>query len=206
MNELSSLTAAYVREVGQLYRDRGGVAAVEFAMVAPVFLLILIATFDLGHMAYGYSVLNGAVQEAARTSSLETGDTALADSRVMSVVGPVLPGAEFEFSRLNYVDFNDVGRPESWNDANGDGTCSEDETYVDENGNGVWDVDIGMDGNGGAGDVVIYEVGVTYEPVFGVPLFAQRGEERTLTATTAVKRNQPFAAQDGYGSAAGVCE
>lgn len=191
--------------IAKLRQSEAGSTALEFALIAPVFLLMLLGIFDLGHMAYGHATLNGAVQEAARTSALETGDTEEADDRVVALMKAVLPNAEYEFSRVSYVDFNDVGRPEAWNDSNGDGLCNNDENYVDENGNGTWDKDIGEDGNGGAGDVVVYEVEVSYSPVFAVPFFASLSDRRTLSATTAVKRNQPFAAQNGYGSSAGVC-
>ena len=186
--------------------DKRGVTAIEFAMLAPVLLLLMLGMFDLGHMAYGHAVLNGAVQHAARTSSLETGDTFAADAKVVEITKPILPSAEYQFERVSYEDFDDVGRPEAWNDSDGDGTCNNDENFVDENGNGIWDEDIGIDGNGGAGDVVVYKVNVSYAPVFAVPLLAKAGDLRTISATTALKRNQPFAKQNGYGSDAGVCE
>ncbi len=194
------------RLTARLAFDETGVTAIEFAMLAPVLLLLMLGMFDLGHMAYGHAVLNGAVQHAARTSSLETGDTLAADAKVVEITKPILPGADYAFKRISYEDFDDVGRPEAWNDSDGNGLCDNDENFVDENGNGIWDEDIGIDGNGGAGDVVVYQVDVTYEPVFAVPLLAKTGDLRTISATTALKRNQPFAKQSGYGSEAGVCE
>ena len=61
-----------------------------------------------------------------------------------------------------------------------------------------------MDGNGGASDVVVYRFTVTYKPIFAVPFMPQNWQNRTLTATS-IRKNQPFASQDGYGSNAGVC-
>ena len=43
-----------------------GSAAVEFAMVAPVFFLILMATIESGVIFFGQSVLQNAVNDAAR--------------------------------------------------------------------------------------------------------------------------------------------
>jgi len=185
--------------------DERGATLVEFALIAPIFLMVLLALCDIGQASYANSVLAGAVQQAARTSSLETGDTTAADARVEEIVQLIAPGAEVDSSRVSYFDFADVGRPESWNDADGNGTCSKGETYVDENGNGYWDPDIGQGGNGGAGDVVIYSVEVTYPPLFGVPLIPGGTADRTISAS-AVKKNQPFADQPGYGSKAGSCE
>lgn len=182
-----------------------GVAAVEFALVAPVFLLLLMGAFDMAQMVYGKSVLHGAVQHAARTSTLEGADTSEADAKVAEMIVPILPGARVDSTRTSYFDFADIGRPEAWNDANRNGTCDNGETFTDENRNGIWDVDVGEAGNGGANDVVLYEVVVTYNPVFPIPFSTLDEGERKLKAT-AVKKNQPFAHQEAYGSEAGVCE
>jgi Flp pilus assembly pilin Flp len=187
--------------LSRLGSDEAGVTVVEFALVAPVFLLLLMGTFEIGHMAYANAVLNGAVEEAARSATLETGDTSAADAKVEDIIRKVVPDAEFESTRKSYFDFKDIDRPEQWNDANRNGECDNDENFVDENGNGEWDADIGLGGNGGAGDVVLYKVSVAYQPIFPIPFV----DEQKLTAT-AVKKNQPFANQDGYGNDAGVCE
>jgi hypothetical protein len=183
---------------------RDGNTIVEFSIMAPVFLLLLLGTFDIGQMVYGRAVLHGAVQEAARNSSLETSNTEEADEKVESAIMPVLPGATMETSRVSYFDFNDVGRPEAWNDSDDSGTCDNGESFTDENRNGAWDADVGQSGNGGAGDVVLYTVTVTYTPVFNVPYLHNHDGTRTFSAT-AVKKNQPFAEQEEYGSDAGVC-
>lgn len=190
--------------LARLARAREGAAAVEFALVAPVFLLLIMGIYDLGQMVYGRVQLQGMVQDAARSSSLETADTSEADAKVEREVVRVLPGATVQGKRVSYFDFNDVGRPEKWNDANDDDTCNNGESYVDENRNGAWDADVGRDNNGGAGDVVLYTVTVTYKPLFPVPMTANSQGERTIVATT-VKKNQPFALQQEYGSSAGKC-
>lgn len=188
----------------RLARAQDGVAALEFALVAPVFLVMLLGIYDIGQMAYGRIQLNGIVQDAARSSSLETANTEEADAKVLANIQHILPHATMESKRQSYYDFTDIARPEKWNDANGNGTCDNGESFVDENRSGVWEPDVGRDGNGGAGDVVLYTVEVTYKPVFAVPYMVTDNGERTLTAT-AVKKNQPFAAQQELGSSAGKC-
>lgn len=187
-----------------LQDDTRGVAAIEFAMVAPVFFLLMMGIFNLGQMGYGISVLNGAVQQAARSSALETSDTEAADETVRTIAGPIFPGGVFTSERTSYNDFDDIGRPESWNDGNNNGTCDSNESYVDENGSGEWEADIGVDGNGGAGDVVLYSVTVTYQPVFRIPFMPNQWDNTSLTSS-AIRKNQPFADQQGNGSTAGVC-
>lgn len=184
--------------------DSRGVSAIEFTLVAPVFLSLVIGIFDLGQMAYGISVLNGAVEKAARDSALESANTEAADNLVKSQINPIFPGATYQSTRTSYYDFLDIGRAEKWNDANDDGTCNDNEAYVDENSNGQWDADIGVDGNGGASDVVVYRFTVTYKTVFAVPFMPESWHTRSLTST-AIRKNQPFALQDNYGSNSGVC-
>jgi TadE-like protein len=187
-----------------LVSDSSGAVIIEFAIVAPVFMLLIIGCLDLGQMAYAKSVLEGAVQKAARDSSLETASTLQADNMVKNMIGPVLPGSTITTTRTSYYDFVDVGRPERWNDANNNGTCDHNESFVDENSNGDWDEDIGVSGNGGASDVIVYTVNAKYNPVFRIPFMPATWAERTLSAT-AVRKNQPFSLQAAMGSNSGIC-
>ncbi len=188
----------------RLVRNDDGVTVVEFALIAPTFLLLLLGTLDIGQMVYAQSVLNGAVQTAARDASLEGGDTQAADDLVLARVEGIMPGVELDTSRRSYYDFADIDRPEQWNDSDDNGICNDGETYTDENGNGQWDQEIGVSGNGGANDVVIYTVRANYEPIFKVPFLPDAWAERTLESS-AIKKNQPFADQADYSSAAGAC-
>jgi len=77
---------------GRLQRDREGISTIEFTLVAPVFLMLIMGIFDVGQMGYGLSVLNGAVQKAARDSSLETANTETADNIVKKKITPIFPG------------------------------------------------------------------------------------------------------------------
>lgn len=183
---------------------RDGATVVEFALVAPVFLLLLLGTFDIGQMVYAKAILNGTVEKAARNGSLETADTTAADNMVKSAMQPILPNATITTTRKSYYDFGDVARAEKWTDNNHDGICNSGEPYVDENGNGQWDADIGKNGNGGANDVVLYTVTVTYQPIFTARFMSNYGATRTLTAI-GVRKNQPFATQTTYGSSVGTC-
>ena len=47
------------------HRSRGQ-ALVEFALVIPIFLLLLVALFDLGRAVFSYNTLTNAVREGAR--------------------------------------------------------------------------------------------------------------------------------------------
>ena len=193
-----------LRPLCALRQNRDGIAATEFALVAPVFLMFTMGIIDLGNMAYARTVLNGAVQQAARSTTLEGGSTTAANTLIQGIVRQALPNATVTSTRTSYFDFADIGRPERLNDSNGNGTCNAGETYTDENNNGRWDSDVGNDGNGGANDVVVLNVTVSYRSVFAVPFIPSAWAQRSMT-TSMVRKNQPFANQASYGSTARTC-
>jgi Flp pilus assembly protein TadG len=185
--------------------DSAGVTAVEFALIAPVFLMIIAGSLDLGQMVYAKSVLDGAVEKAARDSTLETASTQAADNIVKKAVWEILPAARVTATRKSYFDFNNTNRGEELDDVNGDGECSPGEAYTDLNGNDTWENDLGAEGNGGANDVIVYTVNVAYEPVFAMPMVPLDWSTREISAT-AVKRNQPFGKPSGsYAARPKVC-
>lgn len=187
-----------------LTRCQNGNTMMEFAFAAPVFIVLVLGSMDVGHMIYTQSILNGAVENAARNSTLEESTPADEDQYVRDSVSQIAPGSTFTFTRRAYRDFVDIEKPEPWNDVNNNGECDADETYTDQNKNGVWDEDVGTQNNGGANEVVLYSARITYNSIFRIPLLPQSLQDRTLESTT-VRRNQPYAVQQNYGSTAGVC-
>ena len=177
----------------------------EFGLIVSTFMLLLLGLFDIGQVAYANALLSGAVQEAARESTLETGDSTAADARITDVVKVVAPNVKVVTTRKSYFDFDDIARPEQWNDEDNSGSCDNDENYTDENANGRWDADIGTTGNGGASDVVVYQATATFAPLFPNPFRIGGKADHVITAST-IKKNQPFANQAAYSAEAGVCE
>ena len=51
-------------------RDTRGATIVEFALISPVMCLLLLGLIDLGYRTYVTSVVQGAIQEAARTATV----------------------------------------------------------------------------------------------------------------------------------------
>jgi len=184
-------------------RDERGSTLLEFGLIAPTFLILLLGCANLGQMLYGKVLLNGAIEAAARSSSTENRDTTAADTMVRKIVGPILPGASYTISRFSYYDYTDVGRMEKFTDGNGNGTCDNGEPYIDENGTGGWD-NVRRSGQGGADDVVVYKVVTQYSPLFKIPLMPGQWQQITLTSQT-VKKNQPFASQANYSTLTGNC-
>ncbi|HSI19604.1 MAG TPA: TadE family protein, partial [Sphingomonas sp.] len=138
----------------RLRQDERGATIVEFAIIAPVMALMMMGLGDLVYQMYAQSVLNGAVQKAARDSGIEGGanTTAAIDGVVQTIVRSVAPAATFVSSRKNYDSFAEAA-PEPFVDTNGNGVRNAGECFTDENGNGTWDADPGATGQGGASAV-----------------------------------------------------
>ena len=180
-----------------LHRDERGAYMIEFAMIMPTFLLLMMGAFDIGMQMYAKAVLSGAVEQAARLNTLETNASSQSavDQAVRDQVGRVARYGTLSFSRLNYQDFNAVGKPEDFTDSNGNGVRNPGECYQDANNNGAWDADRGETGQGGANDVVLYRVNLTFDRLF--PLWKMLGEpqQKVLTVSTTL-RNQPYSNQN----------
>ena len=88
-----------------LRRGRGqeGAAAVEFALILPVLIFLILGGMDLGHMYYIDHLITSASREGARYGSKYTGATAAPTSGAISnyvKLPPPAPGG------LNYNKFN----------------------------------------------------------------------------------------------------
>ena len=191
----------------RLARNEDGVTIVEFAFVAPIFLVILLGIFDFGFQIYGQAVLTGSMQTAARKSTLEPGGLTSEeiDELVQNSMNFVSPWSEMEFTRSNYRDYDDVRQAESFSDENGDGECNDGEPFEDVNGNRTFDTDRGVAGLGGADDVVLYEARAKYDRVFPFWKFIGVEQEVELYSAT-VLRNQPYANQGERIPEVGNCE
>ncbi len=106
--------------VRRLRRDARGVTALEFALAAPVMLLIMAVLLELGLAYYVQAVLTGTINAAGRDSSLQSAQTSTTtiDSEVTTRIQHVVPWATVSFSRRNYTDFTNVGQPEVFTDSN----------------------------------------------------------------------------------------
>ncbi len=168
----------------------------EFALVAPIFLLMLMGMFVLGQQVYASALLQGALQQAARDSTLERGqgDYGKIDARLEEAVLPIIPGATIVLQRRNFATFSDTRIPEQFTDTNNNGKCDDGEPFEDIDGDGILDADRGRDGIGGARDAVVLTATATYDRLIPIPSLTGLEREVTLRGRT-VLRNQPFDAQ-----------
>lgn len=181
-----------------LLKDELGATISEFAVVAPVFLLMMMGTFDAAHTMYVRAVMQGAVYKAARETALKAGQKELQqitiDNELKDQIRLLVPkGATINDPvRSSYKNFADAAKSEGEpvNDTvTANGICDPGERYEDRNGNGQYDA--ANTGQGGARDIVRYSITVSYKSFFPMP--AGLGE-RELTATSVIA-NQPFSDQ-----------
>ena len=178
----------------KLLKNKHGVALTEFALISPVFMVVLMGVFDIGYGIYLKSILEGAVESAGRSSSLETTLSSAIDEKVRNTVTSLNRTGNLTFSREFFQNYADVDLPEELTDGNANGVRDPGECFIDRNGNSIWDVDVGLPGRGGAQDVVLYSASLTYTRVF--PLWRFLGQPSVVTVTgSTYLRNQPFSAQ-----------
>jgi hypothetical protein len=181
-------------------RETRAVAAIEFALVLPIFLIATLGILDIAYEQYAASVLQGVVEKAARDGTLEgyAKDQADLDYFIEKQVRDVWPGADVVIERQAFARFKDVGKnkPESFTDANSNDKYDDGECFSDSNGNGKYDTNRGRAGNGGAGDIVLLTATITKDRIFpGWQLIGQPAEAE-IVATMTLK-NQPYAAESG---------
>jgi hypothetical protein len=188
----------------RLRRDARGLAATEFAFVAPIFILMLMGIFDQGFAMYIQAALHGATQEGARQASLENTLFSDIEAKVNRQVRNVVPTSDpnteitFTLDPTYYQNYNEIELPEDFEDKTRagvkDGIYQLDEWYVDRNGNNQRDTDVGLAGRGGAQDVVSIKASLTYRRIFPFWSLIGQPQNQVLSATTFL-RNQPFSAQ-----------
>jgi Flp pilus assembly protein TadG len=176
-----------------LSRDAKGATIVEFALILPVMCVMLLGTLDLGYRSYVNSVLQGALHEAARMGTVGGIPTSAIETRVRDRLRSFSRNATITVTTRSYADFTGVKTPETiTQDTAPTGSYNAGDCFQDSNGNGVYDLDRGRGGMGGAEDVVYFEVTMTYPHI--VPVGKLLGWTNNVSVTqNTVLRNQPYA-------------
>src|SRR6186997_3699952 len=84
-------------------RRHRGQALVEFALVIPLFLLMLVALFDLGRAVFSYNTLTNAAREGARLAIVNQDLTSIIEraKRQTAIVELDAPNVEVHFYRAS---------------------------------------------------------------------------------------------------------
>lgn len=180
-----------------LWKKNDGVAAVEFALVAPILVIMIMGIIETSLVMFVQNVLENATFMASRLG--KTGYTDEGSSREATILamledraGAVLDTGLVHITTQSYARFDDVGDPEPFIDANSNGVRDTGENYTDVNGNGQYDTDMGSEGVGNAGEIVVYTVSYPWD--ITTPMIQKFiGEDGVIELSArAVVQNEPF--------------
>ena len=87
--------------------DRRGQSLVEFALVLPLFIIILVGIFDFGRAIFAYSTLNNASREAARQAVVDQTLVHIEDAAIAGAVSLTLERTDVQ------VDYRDAATPDA---------------------------------------------------------------------------------------------
>lgn len=180
-----------------LLSDNRGVTAIEFAFIAPVLFIFMMGTVEMFVVMLAQNVMENATFNASRAGKTGFVDVSITREETIrksldQYAGALLDTNLITISSKTYAEFDEIGQPEPFIDANSNGTRDNGENYTDVNGNGVYDMDMGAASPGSASEVVVYQVDypwTIYTPVVQ-QMFGDNGTV-TLSARTVV-RNEPF--------------
>ena len=183
-----------LRASWRLVRDTRGAAAVQFAVLAPALLLMVIGSFEVAMLLFVSGTMESAVLAASRYGVTGfTEDGVSREQRIRDIIlERTLGFVDMDHTRIRtlvYSSFDQIGQPEPFTDENGNGVHDGGEPFNDVNGNGSWDDDMGVAGLGGPGDIVLYDIEYEtgaltrmFEPIFG----------RVVHRAAVAVRNEPF--------------
>ena len=178
--------------------DRQGTSALEFALVSPIVILLIVGTMEFAMIGFRTTILEGGLREAARfgTTGATMPGTADREEAIINIVNDHANGlftvTTAELSTLVYPDFSQVGEPEPYTDEDASGDWNDPEPYTDVNCNDQYDEDIGLAGAGGGSEVVLYTVDLEVDSLTGlIDHFITDSGKIPLSATIAI-RNEPF--------------
>ena len=184
---------AKVRALSLAMHD-DGVTAIEFALLAPVLLLMLMGILEFSMISFTSSVMEGATALTARLG--KTGYVPNSMTRDQEIINSIddktsglLDKNLITIVTKAYSSFAAIGGEPCLTATCGAGAAGTD--YIDVNGNGKWDPDLGQVGLGGPGDTVVYTVSYPW-PIMTPIMSAVIGGTYNITARTVV-RNEPYA-------------
>lgn len=185
---------ALSRRLERLRRDERGAAIIEFSLIMPILLVMLIGAIEIALVTFVGASIESAVLEASRFGVTGSGNAVDRQDRVREIISNRTFGLvdmdKVDIETLVYSDFSSIGQPEPFDDANANGAFDEGESFTDVNGNAIWDADMGETGLGGNDDIVLYRI--SYKWGVMTPLIQELlGQSVEHVAAVAV-RNEDF--------------
>lgn len=185
-------TAARSRRHRPIGKDVRAATIVEFALLVPVLVWLLMMILEVGYQGYVTAVVRGALSKASRMTMVGGKTSADVINTIKTEVRDVVPTRYVTVSTRRYYNYSNIGKPEKiTSDTDPRGTFNLGDCFEDANNNGRYDETPGDDGVGSADDVIYYTAKVVYPNLTPVGPLMSWTSTRTVQATTAV-RNQPF--------------
>jgi Flp pilus assembly protein TadG len=186
---ISQLVARYALRCSRLGRDARGVTAIEFALIAPIFIAFILAIIDISFYFFSVVQLNAALQTATREvrTGTITGNTGAAKTAFKNVLCQQITNTTVAFIRNCAVNvqvdirpFSSFGASVFVNpDTDGDGTISDAEA--------VFDTGVGS-------QIILARAFYKYNSFFPIlaNLMAATTPDGKYIIVTSAFRNEPF--------------
>ena len=176
-----------------------GAALVEFALVSPAFIALLMGAMEMGYESYMANVLDGTLNRAARSITMQTASDATIrnqlDQDLRDTIGITNNEITLTVHRESVSRYSQVlSRGEPLNDTNHNNQCDPGESYEDLNGNRRFDANAVRPDWGSANDVVVYKVTASFPRLFPIGSLIGLPDNMTLSSTKML-RIQPFGSQ-----------
>jgi hypothetical protein len=182
----------------KLVKKQDGTAAIEFALVAPVMFMFIFGIIEFGLIIFNTSYLENATNIASRLgrTGYEEEGVDREDMIIAAIeesTNEVFDPSQIDISYEYYSQFDHIGKGEEYFDTNGSGQYDLGEPYTEINGNGQWDAELGQDGLGEAGDVVVYTVTYPWKIMTPIlqPFFLSSDGVYEIRSSIIV-RNEPY--------------
>ena len=104
----TAVPSSWVTRVDRLSRSEKGQSLVEFALVVPIVVLIMVGLFDLGHVVFQNNTLSDGARQGARIASVNP-RAANYCSDVDEAVRSATRGLEFNTYTVTYQTINSIG-------------------------------------------------------------------------------------------------
>jgi hypothetical protein len=200
----------------RLLADRGAVSSIEFAVLGPFVLVVILLLLETGSLLAGGVLLEAGTRAAARVgitgnstggltreaqiretitrhvcpASLPSPTSSLCFWTTSGV--PLQDGSPLVLTPKVYDDPRNIGVAEPYVDnPPTNGRYDPGEAFTDVNGNGQWDADLGVAGLGGSDAFVVYTAEMP-QRILNPLLRAVAGGSVYRHVASLVIRNEPF--------------
>lgn len=186
-----------------LSADTRGVTAVEFAILSPVLMLMLIGILEFALVFFSQQVMENVSYNVSRLGKTGFVDTDMTQEQtIRAMLAERLEGLididTVGIQTTTYGQFSDIDANEPFIDANENGVRDDGENYTDLNGNGQYDGALAVTGYGQSGQITVYQITVPWR-VF-TPVLSHMigdGNGNIVLESRVVVRNEPYSEDDG---------